>query len=33
MRPFLSRAWRKEIEEEDEDSLVVDPIAPPPEDL
>jgi CDP-diacylglycerol--serine O-phosphatidyltransferase len=32
-RPFLSRAMRKEIEEEDEDSLVVDPVAPhPPED-
>jgi CDP-diacylglycerol--serine O-phosphatidyltransferase len=33
LRPFLSRAWRKEIEEEDEDSLVVEPVAPPPEDL
>jgi len=30
LRPFLSRAWRKEIEEEDEDSLVVEPVAPPP---
>jgi CDP-diacylglycerol--serine O-phosphatidyltransferase len=29
LRPFISRAWRKEIEEEDEDSLV-DPVAPPP---
>jgi len=30
LRPFLSRAWRKEIEEEEEDGLVVDPVAPPP---
>jgi len=30
LRPLLSRAWRKEIEEEDEDSLVVEPVAPPP---
>lgn len=30
LRPFLSRAWRKEIEEDEEDALVVDPVAPPP---
>jgi CDP-diacylglycerol---serine O-phosphatidyltransferase len=33
LRPFLSRAWRREIEEEDDDVPVVTPTAPEPEDL
>ena len=34
LRPFLSRAWRHEIEEDEEDESVEQPLAPtPPEDL
>ena len=34
LRPFLSRAWRREIEEEEEDSGTDVPLAPlPPEEL
>jgi len=32
LRPFISRAWRREIEEEDDDEPPVQPVAPPPED-
>jgi len=33
LRPFISRAWRREIEEEDDDEPPVQPAAPnPPED-
>jgi len=30
LRPFISRAWRREIEEEDDDEPPVHPVAPPP---
>ena len=30
LRPFLSRAWRREIEEEDDDDEVVTPVTPAP---
>jgi CDP-diacylglycerol--serine O-phosphatidyltransferase len=30
LRPFISRAWRREIEEEDDDDALVHPNAPPP---
>jgi CDP-diacylglycerol--serine O-phosphatidyltransferase len=34
LRPFLSRAWRREIEEEEEDEPPDQPVpAPPPEDI
>jgi CDP-diacylglycerol--serine O-phosphatidyltransferase len=32
LRPFISRAWRREIEEEEDDEPPVQPPAPPPED-
>jgi CDP-diacylglycerol--serine O-phosphatidyltransferase len=33
LRPFISRAWRREIEEDEEDEPAVRPVAPlPPED-
>jgi CDP-diacylglycerol--serine O-phosphatidyltransferase len=32
LRPFLSRAWRREIEEDDEEESPGQGIAPPPED-
>ena len=30
LRPFISRAWRREIEEDEEDEPPVQPVAPPP---
>jgi len=34
LRPFISRAWRREIEEEEDEETSVQPIAPqPPEDI
>ena len=32
LRPFISRAWRREIEEEEDDEPPVEPVAPPPEE-
>jgi CDP-diacylglycerol--serine O-phosphatidyltransferase len=30
LRPFISRAWRREIEEEEDDEPPTQPAAPPP---
>jgi CDP-diacylglycerol--serine O-phosphatidyltransferase len=30
LRPFISRAWRREIEEDEDDEPPVQPVAPPP---
>jgi CDP-diacylglycerol--serine O-phosphatidyltransferase len=33
LRPFISRAWRREIEEDEEEEPPAHPAAPPPEDV